>query len=165
MWTCVSNGLPPSSGALRRRGNIGSGPPCSSSGLPAIGGLPAQSGPDTLGVLNDGRSCSLASSCLAQSGENSSSVPFSISPPPVKLVTHIPKAARLRGAAMFESCLRDVVRVGSLASWNRLLRFSSSSSQPNRGDYRFNLSSQILAQLERFDSGPPPWCLMYVGLV
>jgi len=78
--------------------------------------------------------------------------PFSISLANVSLVRHIPRFARQRAAVVFESCLRDATRVGSLASWERLL------------------TSQILAQIDMFDSGQilhapltPPVCMCSFG--
>jgi len=80
--------------------------------------------------------------------------PFSISLANVSLVRHIPRFARQRAAVVFESCLRDATRVGSLASWERLL------------------TSQILAQIDMFDSGQilhalltPPVCHVFFGSV
>jgi len=54
---------------------------------------------------------------------------------------------------VFELCLRDATRVGSLASWERLLKFASCLRKPRRGGRRFNLTSQISAQIDMFDSG------------
>lgn len=147
----------PSSGVLRRHGNVGSGPPCPGSGLlpgdsSQVGSTQAGSALDRSGLLDEGMCHSPGSMSSAESSDDTSEV-FSISPASARLVKHIPRAARYRAAVVFESCLRDVSAVGSLASWERLFRFPTSLRQPARGGRRFNLSSQILAQLDRFDSG------------
>ena len=77
---------------------------------------------------------------------------FKFSRPPFRLVKRIPRGAHPRPASIFESCLRDVVRDGSLSSWERLLSFAAALCPPSRGGWRINLSTCILAQLEVFDA-------------
>jgi len=76
-----------------------------------------------------------------------------MSPPSFKLVKRIPRSARHKAAIVLESCLRDVINVGSLPHWDRLFNFASALRQPSRGGRRINLAARILAQLKEFDSG------------
>jgi len=46
------------------------------------------------------------------------------------------------------SCLRNVINVGSLPHWDRLFNFTAALRQPFRGGRRINFAARILAQLE-----------------
>jgi len=41
--------------------------------------------------------------------------------------------------------LKDVIQTGSIANWQRLMKFAMALRQPSRGGRRFNLTGQIMA--------------------
>jgi len=84
-------------------------PPCVGSGLLLLG----NSHDEDPGVVDlDVRMCrSPASLTASESVINESIEPFPMSPPSFKLVK---RSTRHKAAIVFESCLRDVINVGSL---------------------------------------------------
>jgi len=79
--------------------------------------------------------------------------PFDVPSPPFNNNKRIPRAVRHKASVVFQYCLKDVIQSRSLANWKRLLSFAVAQRQPFKGGRRFNLSRQIFAQLEAFDSG------------
>jgi len=69
-----------------------------------------------------------------------------------RLVERLPKAVRDHDARVFEGCLREVVTVGRLSSWSRLMDFPSSFILPPRTvtGRRHRLATQLSAQLHFF---------------
>jgi len=134
----------PSTGVLRRHGFGGSFPPCVGSGL-----LPMSISHDGDSSVVDVGMCS----SLSESAINESIESFPMSPPSVKFIERITRSARHKAAIVFESCLRDVINVGSLPHWDHLFNFATDLRQPSRGGHRLNLTARILDQLEEFDSG------------
>jgi len=123
-----------STGVQRRHAHGGFHPPCSGLGKHPARTSHADSVADNPGILDEGMCCSPVPASLEESN-NDLPEAFSISPANVGLVRRIPRSTSQRAAVVFESCLRDATRVGSLASCLR---------KPKRGGRRFNLTSQIL---------------------
>jgi len=103
---------------------------CSGSGRLTAGTSHADSVADNPGILDEGM---YGSSVPASFKEADLTKAFSISSANVGLVRHIPRSARQRAAVVFESCFRDATRVGSLASWERVLRFAGRLCMPGKG--------------------------------
>jgi len=121
--------LVPSSGVLRRHGFGGSFPPCEGAGV-----LPSSNSGDDAGSVDDfdmGMCSSPSSALSSESNSIESSESFPISSPSFKLVKRIPRSARHKAATVFESCLRDVINVGSLSHWERLFGFAAALRQPS----------------------------------
>jgi len=71
--------------------------------------------------LDVGMWCSPASSSLSESVIDESIESFQcLQHHDVNMVKRIPRSARHKAAIVFESCLRDVINVGSLPHWDRL---------------------------------------------
>ena len=145
--------LVPSTGCLHRHGYSASYPACSGTGKLPIGAASDGATGAAPDALDEAMCCSPASPSDSDSASDDSSPSFTMTPPTFKIIKRIPRPARHRAGMIFESCLKDVVRLGTLASWRRLFNFASALRQPSRGGRRINLSARILAQLDMFDSG------------
>ena len=144
--TCSACGLlfrlVPSTGVLYRHGHSASFPPCIGSGRRPVGALPNDIMLNNPDVLDEGMCQSPGSPSVEDSSE---SLPaFDWSSQHTRLVKRIPKADRAKAGRVFESCLKGVVGVGTLASWKRLLSFPSSLRQPIRGGRRINLPARLM---------------------
>jgi len=104
-----------STGVLRRLRHGGFHPPRYGTGRRPVGTSHADSIADNPGILDEGMCCLPVPALLEESNTDLSEI-FSISSANVGLVRHIPRSARQRAAVVFELCLRDATRVGSLAS-------------------------------------------------
>jgi len=138
-----------SSGLLRKHGWGHGHPPCVGSGmLPGVAVLDhvlhmtALNAPSQIGSEN------------SQLGLDAQSKQFTFEPPGGVLLKRLPRGARMRASAAFESCLRGVLDVGADEfSWKRLLSFPRCFYRPSRGRKRYNLTSRIFAQIEAFENG------------
>ena len=100
----------PSTGVMLRHGHTKSCPPCAGSGLPPLGAdVGASVSPRFLDVA------------ICQLPASSSAASFYLAL--YKLVKRIPKSARHRASIIFAKCFQDVVSMGDLPSWKRLLSF------------------------------------------
>ena len=142
--------LVPSSGVLRRHGHGHGRPPCQGSGAPPATQPPPPSLDNTSGDLFEDSLSSLTT-------------PSTITPPaldfrrpPRATLKRIPRGARQGAARLFEKRLNAVSRrPDDRGAWRDLLQFGGCLAQPLRGGKRNNLTSSILAQIDRVDRGQP----------
>jgi len=124
-------------------------PPCAGSGVIPAGSTNIPS--DFRELLNT----AICGSPRSEDSSDSDDMPkppameaFSFPTNPLRLIKRIPCAARHRAAIAFEKCLLDVVSIGGLPPWQRLLAFSLCFRLPARTSRRHNLTSQIMSQIE-----------------
>src|SRR2546425_1007861 len=103
------------------------------------------------GALSDPTIMDQSSQAIPGAVLSSSPTPvFVIDRPPRPVLSHIPKGARLRAAAVLEERLRAVISSPEdLVAWSSLLHIASSLSQPVRGGSKHSFTSQIINQLNR----------------
>ena len=148
-----------STGLLRRHGYGSSHPPCSGSGVLPVASSGQRVRIDSVGtedadILDTAICFSPDYTTPSEDSSISSSSSFSFNEVPHRILKHIPRSVRLKAASVFDSCLRAVVGGSeNLSHWYRLLHFPTCLRRPSRGGKRFNLSSQVSAQVDFFDQG------------
>jgi len=140
-----------SSGVLRRHRHGGMCPPCAGSGITPAGFTNMPSYFEE--VLNT----AICNSLGSQNSFISDDLPmlqvtyvFSFPANPPRSIKRIPRAARNRAAIAFDKCLTDVVSIGGLPAWWRLLSFPGCLQVTTRSGRRHNLTSQVSSQIEEY---------------
>ena len=68
------------------------------------------------------------------------------------ILKRVPQSARVQGATVLCSCVREVLKhFNDIGTWVRLVLFPACFAKPIRGGARSNLTSSIFAQLGLFD--------------